>query len=192
MLKRSLALLLALSLVWGAASADRAEDEATIAAQSTEMLLYTRDLIDAELARRAGTEEAQTVTVDGVVFRLLSAEIGEARDGLPGLLVILLASNTSDKSFTPRYDLGDTATQGGIPMGTSWVRTENHDSGTVSTSATSVIRPGAVDMMVFLGYQLPGDSDRVELTLSRKHTTYREDPYCGTFVIDLAALRSPD
>lgn len=159
-----------------------------LAAMSTDGLLQLRRAVDQEIAARVGSDDAQTVSVDGVVFRLLLAEVGQARDDMPGLGVVLLANNPGGASMTPLYDLGVTVTHGGVPLDTSWVVSDHFTSSTVSTSQSAVIRPGAVDMQIFLGFILKGEGGRVEITLSRKHTRATEDPYCGTFVVDLPAL----
>lgn len=180
-MRKVLAVALALMLLPFAALAD------DLAAMTTDELVQLRNAVDLELASR-NADDAQTVMVDGVAFRLLLAEVGQARDELPGLGIILLANNTGSASMTPLYDLGVTVTQGGRPLETSWVKSDNFTSGTVTTSQTAVIAPGAVDMQVFLGFALAGDGERVEITLSRKHTRAGEDPYCGSFVVDLSGL----
>lgn len=180
-MRRILAVALALMLLPFAALAD------DLATMTTDELVQLRHAVDLELASR-NADDAQTVMVDGVAFRLLLAEVGQARDELPGLGIILLANNTGSVSMTPLYDLGVTATQGGRPLETSWVKSDNFTSGTVTTSQTAVIAPGAVDMQVFLGFALAGDCERVEIALSRKHTRAGEDPYCGSFVVDLSGL----
>ncbi len=162
--------------------------EADLSAMSMDDLVQLRDAVNLEIASR-NAAEPQTVTVDGVAFRLMLAEVGQARDDLPGLGIILLANNTGTASMTPLYDLGVTVTQGGKPLETSWVESEHFTSRSVITSDTAVIAPGAVDMQVYLGFILDGEGDRVEITLSREHTRVSEDPYCGTFVVDLSTLR---
>ncbi len=160
-----------------------------LAAMSTDDLVQLRRAVDQEIAARVGADNAQTVSVDGVIFRLLLAEVGQTRDDMPGLGVILLANNPGSASMTPLYDLGVTVTQGGRPLESSWVVSDHFPSSTVITSQQALIAPGAVDMQVFLGFVLAGEGDRVEITLSRKHTRAGDDPYCGTFVVDLPALR---
>lgn len=160
-----------------------------LADMPSEDLVQLRLAIDQELAARQGSDAAQAVAVDGVVFRLLRVEIGQARDDLAGLGVVLLASNPGDASMSPFLDLGVTVSQGGRPLETSWVVSDTFTSTTVSTGHSVVVRPGAVDIQIFLGYCLNGEGDNVEITLSRKHTRIGEDPYCGTFVVDLGPLR---
>ena len=182
-MRKFLAFLLVLSLLPAAVLAD------DLAAMSIADLVQLRHDVDLEIASRNAAGDGQAVVVDGVAFRLYLVEVGQARDGLPGLGVVLLANNTGSTSMTPLYDLGITVTQGGRPLEVSWVVSDHFTSGTVSTSQSTVIAPGAVDMQVFLGYALAGEGDRVEITLSRKHTRAGEDPFCGTFVADLSGLR---
>ena len=181
-MRKVLALLLALLLVPSAALGD------DLAAMPTDDLLQLRRAVDQEIAARTGADDAQTVSVDGVIFRLLLVEVGQARDDMPGLGVVLLANNPSAASMTPLYDLGVTVTHGGRPLESSWVTSEHFTSSTVITSQSALIAPGAVDMQVFLGFVLAGEGGRVEITLSRKHTRVGDDPYCGTFVADIAGL----
>lgn len=133
-------------------------------------------------------ESAQTISVDGVIFRLMLVEVGTARDDNRGLGIILLANNPTDVSMTPLYDLGVTVTHGGKPLDVSWVESEHFGSSSVSTSQSAVIAPGAVDMQIFLGFVLDGEGAQVEITLSRKHTRAGEDPYCGTFSVDISDM----
>ena len=177
-MRKFLAFLLVLSLLPAAALAD------DLAAMSIADLVQLRHDVDLEIASRNAAGDGQAVVVDGVAFRLYLVEVGQARDDLPGLGVVLLANNTGSTSMTPLYDLGITVT-----LEVSWVISDHFTSGTVSTSQTAGIAPGAVDMQVFLGYALAGEGDRVEITLSRKHTRAGEDPFCGTFVADLSGLR---
>lgn len=154
----------------------------------TDELVTQRDAINQEIASRVDSEIAQTISVDGVIFRLKLVEVGTARDDNHGLGIILLANNPTDASITPSQDLGVTVTQGGKPLENSWVKSEHFTSGSVSNSSFSVIAPGAVDMQVFLGYILDGEGSRVEITLSRKHIRAGEDPYCGTFSVDISDI----
>ena len=181
-MKKVVAICLSVMLLSAVALAD-----VDLSAMSIDELVQLQRSAGQEIAARAA-DDAQTVTVDGVVFRLLLVEVGQAREDMPGLGVVLLASNTSDTSMTPLYDLGVTVTHGGRPLETSWVKSDHFTSSTVSTSQTAVIAPGAVDMQVFLGFILAGEGGRVEITLSRKHTRVNEDPYCGTFVADISGL----
>ncbi|MDO4837832.1 MAG: hypothetical protein Q4B32_05515 [Clostridia bacterium] len=159
-----------------------------LSAASTDELVALRNAINQEIASRVDAEAAQTIAVDGVIFRLKLVEVGTAREGNPGLGIILLANNPTDASMTPLYDLGVTVTQGGKPLDTSWVNAEHFGSSSVSTSQSAVIAPGAVDMQIFLGFILDGEGSQVEITLSRKHTYVGEDPYCGTFSVDIADM----
>lgn len=159
-----------------------------LSAISTDELVALRNSINQEIASRVDSEGAQTISVDGIIFRLQTVEIGTARDDRRGLGIILLASNPTNASMTPLYDLGVTVTHGGKPLDSSWVKSEHFDSYSVSTSQSAVIAPGAVDMQIFLGFVLDGDGDQIEITLSRKHTHAGDDPYCGTFSFDLATI----
>ena len=103
--------------------------------------------------------------------------------------LIAVTKYSTVEEILPLYDLGVTVTQGGRPLESSWVVSDHFTSSTVITSQQALIAPGAVDMQVFLGFVLAGEGDRVEITLSRKHTRAGDDPYCGTFVVDLPALR---
>ena len=177
-------LIVILSLILAAVPAFADTD---LAAMSTEELTQLRLSIDRELASRAGDGAAQVISVDGVLFRFLLAEVGQARDDHPGLGVILLADNPSEKSMTTQSDLGVTVTHGGVPLDISWVVSEHFSSSSVSTSQKAVIRPGASGMLVYLGFILDGSGGSVEITLSRKHTRSGEDPYCGTFFATIDA-----
>ena len=181
-MKKVAAICLSVMLLSAVALAD-----VDLSAMSVDELAQLQRSVGQEIAARAA-DDAQTVTVDGVIFRLLLVEVGQAREDMPGLGVVLLANNTSDASMTPLYDLGVTVTHGGRPLETSWVKSDHFTSSTVNTSQTAVIAPGAVDMQVFLGFILAGEGGRVEITLSRKHTRMNEDPYCGTFVADISGL----
>lgn len=154
-----------------------------LSAMTLDELTQLRLAVDREIASRSGADDL-TVTVDGVVFSFMLAEVGEARDGKPGLGVILLAGNPTDRSMTPLYDLGVTAVRGGVVLDTSWVKSEHFTSTSVSGSLNAVIRPGASGMQVCLGFILDGEGD-VEITLFRKHIRAGEDPYCGTFFVSL-------
>ena len=81
-MRKVLALVLALLLPAVALADD-------LAAMSTDGLLQLRRAVDQEIAARVGSDDAQSVSVDGVVFRLLLAEVGQARDDMPGLGVVL-------------------------------------------------------------------------------------------------------
>lgn len=159
-----------------------------LSAVSTDELVALRNSINQEIASRIDSEGAQTISVDGIIFRLKAVEISTARDNSRGLGIILLASNPTDASMTPLYDLGVTVTHGGKPLETSWVESEHFDSYSVSTSQSAVIAPGAVDMQIFLGFILDGDGEQIEITLSRNHICAGVDPYCGTFSFDLATI----
>ena len=116
-----------------------------------------------KIASRVDTEAAQTISVDGVIFRIKLVEVGTARDDNRGLGIILLANNPTDASMTPLYDLGVTVTHGGKPLDVSWVKSEHFGSSSVSTGQSAVIAPGAVDMQIFLGFILDdvnGDGTR--------------------------------
>ena len=115
----------------------------SLSAAPTDELVALRTAVNQEIASRVDAEDAQTIAVDGVIFRLKLVEVGTARDDHRGLGIILLANNPTDASMTPLYDLGVTVTQGGKPL---------------------------------------------EITLSRKHTRTGEDPYCGTFSVDIADI----
>ncbi len=142
-MRKLLTILLILAVLPLTAHAD-----ADLAAMSTDALVQLREAVEQEIAARATTEAAQTVTVDGVSFRLLRCEIGQGRDDTPGLGIVLLANNPSAASMTPIYDLGVTVTQGGRPLEMSWVESATFTSSTVFDSDTSLIAPGAVDMPV--------------------------------------------
>ena len=161
---------------------------ANLSATPTDELVKLCDSINQEIASRVDTEAAQTISVDGVIFRLKLVEVGTARDDNHGLGIILLANNPTDASMTPRYDLGVTVTQGGKPLEMSWVESEHFTSRSVSTSDVAVIAPGAVDMQVFLGFILDGEGGRVEIPLSSSHIHLGEDPYCGTFSVDISDI----
>lgn len=160
----------------------------SLSATPTDELVALRDSINQEIASRVDTEAAQTISVDGVIFRLKLVEVGTARDDNRGLGIILLANNPTDTSMTPLYDLGVTVTHGGKPLDVSWVKSEHFGSSSVSTSQSAVIAPGAVDMQIFLGFILDGEGTQVEITLLRKHTRAGEDPYCGTFSVDISDM----
>lgn len=160
----------------------------SLSAAPTDELVALRTAVNQEIASRVDAEDAQTIAVDGVIFRLKLVEVGTARDDHRGLGIILLANNPTDASMTPLYDLGVTVTQGGKPLDGSWVKSEHFGSSSVSTSQSAVIAPGAVDMQIFLGFILDGEGNQVEITLSRKHTRTGEDPYCGTFSVDIADI----
>ena len=183
-MKKLLAILLVLALMPCLALAD--EDLSSL---STDELLALRTSIDREIASRSGTADEQTIDVDGVLYRFLLAEVGTARNDSRGLGIILLASNTSESSKKIINDLRVTVTHGGVPLDTSWVESEHFTGDSVSTSLTAVIRPGAVDMYVYLGFILNGEGGRVEIVLSRMRPRAGEDPYCGAFVVDLPELR---
>ena len=121
----------------------------SLSATPTDELVALRDSINQEIANRVDTESAQTISVDGVIFRLKLVEVGTARDDNRGLGIILLANNPTDASMTPLYDLGVTVTHGGKPLDVSWVESEHFGSSSVSTSQSAVIAPGAVDMQIF-------------------------------------------
>lgn len=154
----------------------------------TDELVAQRNAINQEIASRVDSEIAQTIAVDGVIFRLKLVEVGTARGDNQGLGIILLVNNPTDASMTPLYDLGVTVIHGGKPLDTSWVKSEHFTSSSVSTSQSAVIAPGTVDMQIFLGFILDGEGSRVDITLSRKHTRVGEDPYCGTFSVDIADI----
>lgn len=160
----------------------------SLSATPTDELVALRDSINQEIANRVDTESAQTISVDGVIFRLKLVEVGTARDDNRGLGIILLVNNPTDASMTPLYDLGMTVTHGGKPLDVSWVESEHFGSSSVSTGQSAVIAPGAVDMQIFLGFILDGKGTQVEITLSRKHTRAGEDPYCGTFFVDISDM----
>ncbi len=154
----------------------------------TDELVAQRNTINQEIASRVDTEAAQTISVNGVIFRLKLVEVGTTSDGGRGLGVILLANNPTDTSMTPCIDLRTTVTQGGKILGTSCIESEHFTSGSVPDSSFAVIAPGAVDMQVFLGFILDGEGGQVQITLSRNRAQFGEDPYCGTFSVDIADI----
>lgn len=155
-----------------------------LSAMSTAELVATRDAINQEIASRTMTEDAQTITVNGVIFKLMLVERGTADKGDPALCFILLATNTTDASFTPVYDMDITVTQGGKLLRSTAVKSEHLGSWSVYDSSFAPIAPGAVDMQVARGYILDGEGSHVDISLFKKKVG-REDPYCGTFSIEI-------
>ena len=92
-MRKFLAFLLVLSLLPAAALAD------DLAAMSIADLVQLRHDVDLEIASRNAAGDGQAVVVDGVAFRLYLVEVGQARDDLPGLGVVLLANNTGSTSM---------------------------------------------------------------------------------------------
>ena len=113
----------------------------SLSATPTDELVALRDSINQEIASRVDTEAAQTISVDGVIFRLKLVEVGTARDDNRGLGIILLANNPTDASMTPLYDLGVTVTHGGKPLDVSWVKSEHFGSSSVPPASRQSLRP---------------------------------------------------
>ena len=156
-----------------------------LSAMTSEELAQLRLDIDRELAARAGTDGAQVISVDGILFRFLLAETGEARDGRPGLGIILLADNPTDRSLSVVSDLAITVSRGGRVLETSWVKSEHFTSSTVSVSQQALIHPGDTGRQVCLGYVLDGEGDRIEITLALPYRRIGQETFCGRFSVPL-------
>ena len=170
-----LALLMALPAV--------AEQDLT--GMSTDDLIALRDSIDDELARRDQVMEP-IIDVDGLQLSIDSVYIGTGRDDAPAICILFNASNTSDKSFTPLFDIGCDIIQDGVVLETTYFDSNIYTGPSVSASNNAVIAPGTQNMKICEAGLLTSDSDHFTVNLSKKHTPAGEDPYCGFFDFNLS------
>ena len=172
--------ILALLLVCSAAA------EPDLAAMSTDELLALRDSIDNELSNRNEiNNELQIINVDGLLLSIDSIYLGTGRNDAPAICILFNASNTSDNSFTPLYDLGCDILQNGVALETTFFNSDSYTGPSVSASNNTVIAPGIDNIKLCAAGIMSGDSDDFSIVLSRKHTSAGDDPYCGSFTFKL-------
>ena len=174
-MRKFIIMLLIILLAFSAAA------ESDLAAMSTEDLIALRDSIDDELSKRnQGTGAIQVVDIDGLMVSINSVFVGTGRNDAPAICILFNVSNTSDKSFTPLYDIGCDILQDGTPLETTFFNSDSYTGPSVSDSNNTVIAPGVTDMQYCDAGLLSNDSDSFSIVFSRKHYHAGEDPYCGT------------
>ena len=178
-MRKLILILLALMLVGSALA------ESDLAAMSTDELIALRNSIDDELAKREQHTD-QIVDVDGLQFSIDSVYIGTGRDDAPAICILFSASNTSDKSFTPLFDIGCDIIQDGVVLQTTYFNSDIYTGPSVSASNNAVIAPGTQNMKICEAGLLTSDSEHFTVNLSKRHFPAGEDPYCGTFDFNLS------
>ena len=185
-MRKFISLLVAILLLSAVAIA-----ETDISSMTTDALVELRQNIDAELANRfADDSSVQTVTVDGLVFKLERALIGTDREDSPAIAIVFRVSNTTDGSKSMMDDISYNILQNGANLEATYTfKSEDYSGVSAYDAFFSNIKPGAVDMQLCITGLLNGDGNRIEVDLFNKHASYDEEPYCGTFVVDLSELQ---
>ena len=164
--------------------------EPDLSSMSSDDLVALRQHIDTELANRIQADAtAQTVTVDGLVFKLEQVLIGTGRDDAPAIAIVFRVSNTSDSSKSMTNDISYNILQDGANLESTFFNSDEYQGISAVDTMFAKIKPGAVDMQLCVAGILNGDSGRIEVDLFRRQAPRDEDPYCGTFVVDLSELQ---
>lgn len=164
--------------------------ESDMAGIPMEDLINLRQAIDQEIALRSQNDEtAQIVMADGLSFKFDSAMIGTGRDDQPAIAVLFKVSNPTDSTKSWHDEVKVTLTQGSEILETTFFNAEGYDGPSVSDSGFMSLKPGATDIRICVAGLLRGDADRIEVDLFKSRAMRNEEPYYGTFVVNLSDLK---
>ena len=184
-MRKCLALILMFLIASTAAIA-----ESDLAGVPMEDLLHLRQDIDREIALRSQNDDtAQIVMADGLSFKYDGAVIGTGKDDQPAIAILFKVSNPTDSTKSWHDEVKITLTQGGEILGNTYFNAEGYDGPSVSDSGFMSLKPGATDIRICVAGLLRGDTDRIEVDLFKSRAMRNEEPYYGTFVVNLSDLK---
>lgn len=185
-MRKSIILVLTTLFLFSAAIA-----ESDLSSMSADDLTQLRQSVDIELARRIQADEsAQTIKVGDLTIKLHQVVYGMGRDDRHAVAAVLAVSNASEDTKSLITDVDYNITQNGTLLATSYINADGYTGPTAIDSMSAKIKPGAVDMQLAVVGLLEDDGgDRIEIDFFDKKARYNEEPYCGTFVIDLAKYK---